>query len=562
MKYLLGLLFLLLASPAWAQNPTCPTRPTGDSSNACASTAFVQGAVTNPFAGLTGFLYGNGASPVTAVLPGSGVVSAIENALNTAGGLVGYSLFAPGVPAALEVSPNVATGFVLMPFVRAGFLASGPTGVTTITPIYDVVALGADPSGSADSSAAFQNALTDVAAGGEVNIPCGTYKILTQPSVTFTGSISFIGGGAECTTLNFVNISGPQFIYNSIYASVHISGLTCTTDQVATKICFPLEENIVNPAPGFNPTTTVDDIACRGNDFFTSQNNMWGNCIFAAGVSNVNVRGLTCLDSHENTTCVNFVGYTAGPGYATGLNVTDSYAFTCNMVVNMGDYTQGVNLNNVNDTNCKYTLDTPLTPSGLLTDVAVNMGQHVPTICGICINPSNFAGLYVTNVQMQVGTSVTGIKVSGSQYSIVGGDFGGAGTKTGTGIDISTSSQGQGGTITGGSYIGMGLGIKIEPSVNANVLIDNVHFVGNGSASLGPSTADYSIGTGSTNVTITDYEHRTYAQLPTCNSSDYFSVFTIIDSNTTTFNAAITAGGSNGNGKAYCSFSATGYTFH
>ena len=36
------LLLLLLATPAWAQNPTCPTRPVGDSSNACASTAFVN----------------------------------------------------------------------------------------------------------------------------------------------------------------------------------------------------------------------------------------------------------------------------------------------------------------------------------------------------------------------------------------------------------------------------------------------------------------------------------------------------------------------------------------
>lgn len=41
MKKLLVLVLLFIASPAWAQNPTCPTRPAGDSSNACASTAFV-----------------------------------------------------------------------------------------------------------------------------------------------------------------------------------------------------------------------------------------------------------------------------------------------------------------------------------------------------------------------------------------------------------------------------------------------------------------------------------------------------------------------------------------
>lgn len=42
MKRLLILGFLLFVSPAFAQNPQCPTRPAGDSTNACASTSFVQ----------------------------------------------------------------------------------------------------------------------------------------------------------------------------------------------------------------------------------------------------------------------------------------------------------------------------------------------------------------------------------------------------------------------------------------------------------------------------------------------------------------------------------------
>lgn len=39
---LILLLLFLLPSSAWAQNPQCPTRPSGDSTNACASTAFVH----------------------------------------------------------------------------------------------------------------------------------------------------------------------------------------------------------------------------------------------------------------------------------------------------------------------------------------------------------------------------------------------------------------------------------------------------------------------------------------------------------------------------------------
>lgn len=45
MKKLLLLLTILWCTPVWAQNPTCPTRPDGDSSNACASTAFTQQAI-------------------------------------------------------------------------------------------------------------------------------------------------------------------------------------------------------------------------------------------------------------------------------------------------------------------------------------------------------------------------------------------------------------------------------------------------------------------------------------------------------------------------------------
>lgn len=45
-KLILGLLLALFATQAQAQSPFCPTRPAGDSTNACASTAFVANALT------------------------------------------------------------------------------------------------------------------------------------------------------------------------------------------------------------------------------------------------------------------------------------------------------------------------------------------------------------------------------------------------------------------------------------------------------------------------------------------------------------------------------------
>jgi len=46
LKKLLIAALLLLPTSAFAQNPTCPTRPVGDSTNACASTAFVTRALS------------------------------------------------------------------------------------------------------------------------------------------------------------------------------------------------------------------------------------------------------------------------------------------------------------------------------------------------------------------------------------------------------------------------------------------------------------------------------------------------------------------------------------
>ena len=74
-RLLIAVLFWLLPSFAMAQNPMCPTRPAGDTTNACASTAFVNGGSGNvlpvPAGGtgdstftLNGPLLGNGTSPL------------------------------------------------------------------------------------------------------------------------------------------------------------------------------------------------------------------------------------------------------------------------------------------------------------------------------------------------------------------------------------------------------------------------------------------------------------------------------------------------------------------
>lgn len=91
-KLLLAVSLLLCSIPALAQgNPQCPTRPPGDSTNACASTAFVQAAIpigSIPYTSITGvpansFLGNNTGSPANALALSQAQATALLNQFTT-----------------------------------------------------------------------------------------------------------------------------------------------------------------------------------------------------------------------------------------------------------------------------------------------------------------------------------------------------------------------------------------------------------------------------------------------------------------------------------------------
>lgn len=107
MKKLLVGLFLLASTSAWAQNPTCPTRPTSDSSNACASTAFVHNTINaQPLI--------VGTTPITGSAATNGILFDNAGILgNTPSGTVGAPFIAGSPPAFGKLNLNngmVATG--------------------------------------------------------------------------------------------------------------------------------------------------------------------------------------------------------------------------------------------------------------------------------------------------------------------------------------------------------------------------------------------------------------------------------------------------------------------
>lgn len=100
-RLLLGLFFSLWATAAFAQNPQCPTRPPGDSTNACASTAFVTGSITPNVRSIVC----NGVTDQTAE------INAAIADLNARGG--GTVEFSKGICIVSETSDDDAAVFLL-----------------------------------------------------------------------------------------------------------------------------------------------------------------------------------------------------------------------------------------------------------------------------------------------------------------------------------------------------------------------------------------------------------------------------------------------------------------
>jgi hypothetical protein len=123
MKKLLLLALCLWPSLALAQNPQCPTRSPGDNTNACASTAFVQNAISSvplvvgstPITGGTGgrILYDNSGALGERTVSGTGIIIATTTGALTSGHCVN-----------IDASGNL---------VDAGSACSSGSGITQLT---------------------------------------------------------------------------------------------------------------------------------------------------------------------------------------------------------------------------------------------------------------------------------------------------------------------------------------------------------------------------------------------------------------------------------------------
>lgn len=99
--------------------------------------------------------------------------------------------------------------------------------------VYSVLTYGADNTGTSESTTAFANCISDIAAagGGEMRIPAGNYKVNTAQLPVCTG-LRIVGDGKDCTTVTCVFSGAGGYLFNldppGYSSTVHVEGLEIT----------------------------------------------------------------------------------------------------------------------------------------------------------------------------------------------------------------------------------------------------------------------------------------------------------------------------------------------
>lgn len=208
MKKLIPILLgLLWASQAQAQNPQCPTRPPSDNSNACASTAFVQNAVST---GLIAPIVITGTSAALPVLTLNPLANSFGQGIKinqTVSG-TGLAFYLNGI-VILSDTANIGAGFgdgFVVQYNAGGVGFSGGREA-----LKGYVSVTTATSGSSNNNFVGTVGLSEVLAslGGTSS------TVLANTAGAFFGGHSFVRTGAGVT--NLTNTSGMEF--NNILAA-------------------------------------------------------------------------------------------------------------------------------------------------------------------------------------------------------------------------------------------------------------------------------------------------------------------------------------------------------
>jgi hypothetical protein len=283
---LFALLLSLISSAAFPQNTTCPTRPAGDSTNACASTAFVaQNAL--PLALTQNFIIVGSAGGIAVGVPLSGDCTIVSAGAITCTKTNGVA-FAPSATTDTTNASNISTGTLAAARGGAGTitgaLRGNGAGVVTQAACADL----------SNGAASCSTDTTNAANIGSGTLPTGR---LTGSYTGITGVGTLTAGTWNATAIAVANggTGDTGTAWTAFTPSPSCGTATITTNSARSKT--------LGKTTWVQFDFTITAIGtCTNNFSWTSPNSPNSTGAFAAVEVAVSGRGVVCALRTVSTT--------------------------------------------------------------------------------------------------------------------------------------------------------------------------------------------------------------------------------------------------------------------
>lgn len=356
---------------------------------------------------------------------------------------------------------------------------NAPTGVSPVNPVW----WGADPTGVADSTAAFNSAL---AVSTNIFFPPGTFKFNSQISVSLAAgvhSLKIACAGQDNTILNWPSTNGIVVTYaDGINNSTHIDGCTFTTGAANTSTGLTLTYAGASSSPANAAPNDIMRSTFRGSDGYAATN-LWNVGIKITSVSNVNLIGVYVVGGNVSA------GYANAATSGTGLSlaVTTAAAVAINVIGSTFDYlttgilygtlVQGLTVANSNFTGDSQGIVVPVAAN--VTQLSVTASQFNNAISGIVSNTPAGAVSISGSLFFVSATSGFGIVLSQYAQTMVSGNNIFCTTPASTnGLVFTTAAATAESTVYGNVITGCSSGMVIGAAAN-QLLVSNNNLLGN-----------------------------------------------------------------------------------
>ncbi len=508
----------------------------------------------------------NGASPVTAVGPGSGVASTLMNPLEAAGGIKGFSATTPTVAnnTALTALPSTYAAAI----IRLGYAVVGDAPPLAFQSSSSTCSISGGDGGSqvpssdgkcwlavfpssgidptwfgasataTDNTANFDLALNAVKAlgtGGTLQIPAGRFRFTGQPTFSYPGSfgnLTIIGAGRDTTILAFSGSGGVILTANSYlnsFVGEHFT-ISTTATNGGKGIYFNQIASVGASNPAGGSHSLLADVSVRGDDAIQGSD-YWTDAIYINNWSNINIESSLITAASGYLGNLIHVRGTSSSGPIGGpVNLIGVYLLGGNAQLYVDVYAQGITATATNFNQGMYGIYCPLGTG--VDQISVTNSQFSELTADV-IDNGCYSLQAVNNFFYVVANNSVAISLQNAYRFTISNNFFDEGVAVTSTTAIQELAYTAPGVIVGNVISNLTTGISYPNAGSyTDVVADNQY-------QNVRNPVEIASGAGA----VSD-QSQPFASLPRCSSTFIGRRATVNNSSTNTWGATIAGGGS------------------